>query len=355
MDACPEFIGNSDFYGLGIRIGVYLQWMSARITLLLDPESAQATFDANSTFVFAIVIATIIAARQGADAIEMYLMLQFMLGFFVTTLSTLGVRLWLMSPDRLSKLVTMTKALEPVSFSLRVRYLNFCIKCETLISSQDYPWIPTKAKLKALLERIRRATETIQRPWRREKPLKDRLAEWARKLWTCKPPVPKLSASDLFSAECLPLDLKGLYLIWHLRMESPLKLLSPLKPPGLSWSGVVWRTATASMIAAYNLAFWFDSGNGAQQPARPGCERPYIFLFSKQQLQGSVVVVCHAAAVIIAVFVFPAALILLLLTTRLFLYACLFLYRDLIYLGSPQVIESLREALTPLTRINTLI
>lgn len=119
MDACPEFIGNSDFYGLGIRIGVYLQWISAWITLLLDPESAQATFDANSTFVFAIAIATVIAAQQGADAIEMHLMLQFMLGFFVTTLSTVGVRLWLMSPSRLSNfLTTMKGVLEPVSFAL---------------------------------------------------------------------------------------------------------------------------------------------------------------------------------------------------------------------------------------------
>lgn len=109
------------------------------------------------------------------------------------------------------------------------------------------------------------------------------------------------------------------------------------------------------MIAAYNLAFWFDSDSGAQQPPRPGCGQPYVLLFSKQQLQGSVVVVCHAAAVIIAVFVLPATMILSLLTLQLFLYACLFLYRDLIYSSPPQVLESLQAALTPLARVNTLL
>ncbi|KAJ5887540.1 hypothetical protein N7495_007581 [Penicillium taxi] len=112
MDICTPFEGNSDLYGLGIRVGVYLQWVSAWTSLLLDPESAQATYDANSTFVFAILVATIIAAQQGSSAIEMYIMLQFMLGFFITTLSTLGVRLWLMSPDRLAKLETMIRAVK---------------------------------------------------------------------------------------------------------------------------------------------------------------------------------------------------------------------------------------------------
>ncbi|KAH6974579.1 hypothetical protein BKA56DRAFT_490409 [Ilyonectria sp. MPI-CAGE-AT-0026] len=322
MDPCPKFIGNSDFYGLGIRIGVYLQWISAWITLLLDPESAQATFDANSTFVFAIVIATIIAARKGADAIEMYLMLQFMLGFFVTTLSIVGVRLWLMSPDRLAKFVTTMKG--------------------------DFPWKPTKAKFTALLKPIQRVAKTIQRLGRHEKPLKKRFSEWTRKPWR-----PKLSGIKI--GPRWEWKSGWLYLIWHLPMELPLKVLSPLKPPGLSWSGVVWRTATAGMIAGYNLAFWFDSDSGAQQPPRRGCGQPYIFLFSKQQIQGSVVVLCRAAAVIIAVFVFPAAVILFLLMLRLFLYACLFLCRDFFSSGSQQTLESSRETLTPLDRVNTLL
>lgn len=54
------------------------------------------------------MVASLIAAQQGTATIEMYIMLQFMLGSFITTLSTLGVRLWLMSPDRLAKRGTLT-------------------------------------------------------------------------------------------------------------------------------------------------------------------------------------------------------------------------------------------------------
>lgn len=48
-------------------------------------------------------------------------------------------------------------------------------------------------------------------------------------------------------------------------------------------------------------------------------------------------------------------MILLLLTARLFLYACLFLYRDLFYSSLPQALESLQAALTPLARVNMLL
>jgi hypothetical protein len=110
------------------------------------------------------------------------------------------------------------------------------------------------------------------------------------------------------------------------------------------------------MVAAYNIAFWFGgSGSGAQQPSRPGCGPPNIFLFSKQPLEGRVVVLCHVAAVIVAVFVFPATLLLLLLTVRLCGYACLFLYRDLVYLcgqATPQTVQSLQSAGA---RINALL
>jgi hypothetical protein len=48
-----------------------------------------------------------------------------------------------------------------------------------------------------------------------------------------------------------------------------------------------------------------------------------------------------------AVFVFPSTLLLLLLTVRLSWYACLFLYRDLVYLrgqATPQTVQSLQSA-----------
>ncbi|KAJ5817351.1 hypothetical protein N7447_009584 [Penicillium robsamsonii] len=246
MDTCAPFEGNADLYGLGIRLGVYLQWISAWISLLLDPHSAQSIYDTNSVSVFAIMVATIIAAQFGTAAVEIHIMLQFMLGSFITVLSTLGVRLWLMSPDRLAKLETTTTA---------------------VLKSV---WALEKARLGRLL----------REPWRD-------LAQWG--------------------------------MITFLLPMAFLNILSALKPPGLSWSGVTWRTGTAAVVAAYNLAFWFDnSGSGAQQPPREGCGPPYIFLLSKQQLTGPVITLCRFAAVIIATAVFPATLLLCNLTAQLF-------------------------------------
>jgi hypothetical protein len=93
MSTCEPLQGNPDFYGLGIRIGVYLQWTSAWLTLLLDPESAQAVLDTNSILVFAVTIATIIALRREAEYIELYIMLQMLIGFPITTFSSFGIRI----------------------------------------------------------------------------------------------------------------------------------------------------------------------------------------------------------------------------------------------------------------------
>ena len=54
---CLPFNGTSDFYGLGIRIGVYLQRASSHITNTLYQEAAPENYAVNSTFVFVIIVA----------------------------------------------------------------------------------------------------------------------------------------------------------------------------------------------------------------------------------------------------------------------------------------------------------
>ncbi|KAI2467280.1 hypothetical protein F4781DRAFT_315741 [Annulohypoxylon bovei var. microspora] len=105
---CDAIVGNPDFYGLGIRIGVYLQWVTAWVSLLVDPLSAQSVYDVNSVFVFAILVATMIATFADSptlEPVETYIMLQFALGFFVTTLSTFGLRLHFLRPDSVAELI----------------------------------------------------------------------------------------------------------------------------------------------------------------------------------------------------------------------------------------------------------
>ena len=45
MAVPPEcaFDGNTDLYGLGVRLGVYGQWIATLITTVLDPEN-EASF-----------------------------------------------------------------------------------------------------------------------------------------------------------------------------------------------------------------------------------------------------------------------------------------------------------------------
>ncbi|KAJ5588664.1 hypothetical protein N7537_011342 [Penicillium hordei] len=146
------------------------------------------------------MVATIIAVRLGTAAVEIHIMLQFML----------GLHLWLMSPDRLVKLEAMTTAA-----------LNSC-------------WNVEKARPGHLFKKL--STDVAQR------------------------------------------EMTITRILFLLPMTS-LNILSALQPPELSWSGVGWRMSTAAVIAAYNLAVWFDnSSSGAQQPPRQGCGPPYIFL-----------------------------------------------------------------------------
>ncbi|KAF2111206.1 hypothetical protein BDV96DRAFT_189022 [Lophiotrema nucula] len=78
-DNC-SFQGNADMYGMGIRIGYYLQWYGSIIAAWLASEQSQGLRIANSLFVTATFIALIIlTARQHSPddlpAVETYIIL----------------------------------------------------------------------------------------------------------------------------------------------------------------------------------------------------------------------------------------------------------------------------------------
>jgi hypothetical protein len=99
--ACEGFSGNPDLYGLGIRCGVYLQWVSTWLSISFDPKSAQETHDANSIFVFALLIGVIQAASSNTiRPVEAFLMLQICYGYFFTVLGLFGLRLQLLGYAR---------------------------------------------------------------------------------------------------------------------------------------------------------------------------------------------------------------------------------------------------------------
>ncbi|CZR63799.1 uncharacterized protein PAC_13696 [Phialocephala subalpina] len=90
---CQGFDGNSDFYGLGIRIGVYLQWFSGLLANSFHAESIHDILSTNTIFLLALFIALAIStAKDTIHASEVFILLQFYFGFLFTVSSTYGLR-----------------------------------------------------------------------------------------------------------------------------------------------------------------------------------------------------------------------------------------------------------------------
>ena len=104
---CVALQGNPDLYGLGIRVGIYMQWFSSWILLADDSESVRSVLTTNSVFVFAIFVATVLLqSSDGAHPLEVYIMLQLALGYFFTgTLCGFALRVQLLRPYRLKRLL----------------------------------------------------------------------------------------------------------------------------------------------------------------------------------------------------------------------------------------------------------
>ncbi|KUJ22440.1 uncharacterized protein LY89DRAFT_299130 [Mollisia scopiformis] len=59
-----KFVGNADFYGIGVRIGFYLIWIAGFLDFTFNPSSSVAVGDAQTIFDFANVIAIIVLNNQ---------------------------------------------------------------------------------------------------------------------------------------------------------------------------------------------------------------------------------------------------------------------------------------------------
>lgn len=85
--------GNSDFYGLGIRIGIYLQWISSFLANIYLTEAISGTLETNTIFLLAMFVAMIVATtRQSIQNAEIIVLLYLCFGFVFSTLSVWGHR-----------------------------------------------------------------------------------------------------------------------------------------------------------------------------------------------------------------------------------------------------------------------
>jgi heme/copper-type cytochrome/quinol oxidase subunit 4 len=87
------FEGNSDLYGLGIRLGVYFQWASAQIIYGWYPEGRNELAESYLVFLFAITIAIIVITAQAEPtyAAEILILTYIIFGGIFTVVS-IGIR-----------------------------------------------------------------------------------------------------------------------------------------------------------------------------------------------------------------------------------------------------------------------
>lgn len=85
--------GNSDFYGLGIRIGIYLQWVTTFLANHFHHEAVAENLGTSTIFLVAMFVATVVATVRGTvEMAEILVLSQLCFGFIFSILSIWGYR-----------------------------------------------------------------------------------------------------------------------------------------------------------------------------------------------------------------------------------------------------------------------
>lgn len=86
--------GNADFYGLGIRVGIYLQWISSLLANRYVPEAIRNLLITNTIFLLAVAIAAAQAtATRDLRKAESLALQHLCFGFLFTVLTVWGFRI----------------------------------------------------------------------------------------------------------------------------------------------------------------------------------------------------------------------------------------------------------------------
>ncbi len=74
------FTGNSDLYGLGIRLGIYIQQLVVALSMLLHQKEAAGQIVAYNTFILSAVITLFVVSFDGECVFETeVIMLQYII------------------------------------------------------------------------------------------------------------------------------------------------------------------------------------------------------------------------------------------------------------------------------------
>ena len=335
-DVCAGIAGNSDLYGLGIRVGIYLQWVSSLLTNVFLPHRASDSLDANSIFLFAIFIAIVrsTATSGGLNAVEAFIMLQLCFGYLLSVLSVSGLRLTLLndaSAERfLSKIrldsnwmTRIPSGIQPL-FGLsayRDRQASTNEIKEQLIAARflkpSFWRCPPEVPVSAMQFYFLKILELVA--------IYSTISELASNSsagypLTALEPIfwffdllvflglnrsSEQDASDdpamAFRRERLVAykESRGLA-TRSLRPEVfSLGLSSSWKNDRTSWFGIAWRACIVTGIGVYNVWFWFA---GVDQLKESSCPS-YVFLFCKANILGGARTFFKTMSIVYAVYV----------------------------------------------------
>ena len=260
----------ADIAWVGIRVGVYMQIIASWISNTFSPEQAAENHDANSIFVFAILIALLKAEYdESVRPIEAWIMLQTCVAFFLTVLSLAGIRLQLLNPRSTSGLL---KGMQSVFYNKTT--------ARTLEVASYYS--ANGEKIGCFNNDASRRSSTI--------------VQVSRRLTT-----------EVGSVS--------------------FRTITVIKHASLSWTGLIWRSWIAALLVALNAWFWFrlDDGRLAQR-----CQ-PKTFLFAPVILRGRVLTFFRVTAVLAAIPLCVLAGLGIWLLALVLRSLCSLLIRHLIY------------------------
>lgn len=328
-EACRGFAGNSDLYGLGIRLGIYLQWISSLLANSLLPTTVSDSLDTNSIFLFAVFIAIAVATNLsgGLHPVEPFILLQLCFGFLLSVLSVNGFKLVLsndahgLDPERI--LSRLRRTPDIVNRLYRDMLLEF-----TSVRYRELIGTPSTGPPSGV------TVPPLQRSFLR---YLDALAIYSVSPELFTGPYGSIMVSSL-EFNLLVTDLVVFLCIYfdtaHETHDEPVKayrqerlldykhkrklameyqnaklfslgLTSPYKNDQVSWLGVLWRSCLVAGIGIYNVWFWFA---GIKLLTTDSCPT-YIFLLCKARILGpagtlfkimSVVYMTYAGGLIIA-------------------------------------------------------
>jgi len=125
-----------------------------------------------------------------------------------------------------------------------------------------------------------------------------------------------------------------------------------LKHRALSWSGLTWRAIIYAAVAVVNLWFWFSRGT---LPTAKTCY-PIVFFFSRQKLEGSIVIFFKVVGIIFCVYAGIISLILAVFALKFVQYIYFSFYQRATYDALETVRPGLFEEIqTPLERVSRLM